>query len=733
MKKFFLTFVVVSMTILSARADEGMWVMGCMSQKADSILRSLGLELEPQELYSDNGPSLNNAVVQLGGFCSGVVVSDQGLMLTNHHCGFGAIHEHSSVKHDYLKNGFMAKSLKQELPNEDLYVLFHLRTIDVTDRILGCIPDIAGQAERDSLINSISDELCKEVKNDSLGIFGEVNPFFRGSRYCLSVYQKYDDVRLVAAPPQCLGKFGGETDNWIWPRQTCDFSVFRIYADKNGNPAPYSKKNVPLRPRQYAKVSLEGYRPGDFAMTLGYPGSTDRYMSSYGIMSRMKNENLPQYNCRTVLQDILQRAMNQSDELRIKYADKYVSSANYWKNSLGMNHALTKLNVVGEKQALETKINEWVESDTVAHERYRGMLDALRTYYSVNGYAIFCQTMAYECLRSSDVIRFIMGNMFGRYAGSKQSFADCVNNVYKNIDIDVDKEIYATMLDFLVSQVNDTTYLPKDVCNEVVKHKGFRQYAEYAFENSIFAKPEELAKMKSFEDAVSANEKDPLVNAALEFASYLWKTLPMHVDVNKYEQMLGDALREMNHSHEYYPDANFTLRVSGGICKPIEYAPLPTGQKVATDWRDPNFSCQDLEEAKEWQTSPASLIHKFTDAEKLAAERGGDAQDYTVLPKVAEWAQKGRFSAKYKDSATGVLPLCFLTTNDITGGNSGSGVYDSKGRLIGLAFDGNWEAMSGDIKFNNQLQRCINVDIRYVLSVIEDYLGGKRLIKEINL
>ena len=290
-----IALLLLSILCLTAKADEGMWVMGNFSAKTDSILRSLGLELTPEQLYSTEKPSLNDAIVQLGGFCSGVVVSPDGLMFTNHHCGFGSIQDHSTPKHDYLKNGFFAKSFEEELPNEDLYVLFHIKTVDVTDLLLGAIPEGATAYQADSIIDAVSQKLMEMVDYSGKGIESEVNAFYKGSKYYLSVYQRYDDVRLVYAPPQCLGKYGGETDNWMWPRQTCDFSVFRIYADKDNNPAEYSKDNVPYHPRKFAHVSTQGYHDGSYAMTLGYPGSTDRYLSSYGIESTMRTINDVRY------------------------------------------------------------------------------------------------------------------------------------------------------------------------------------------------------------------------------------------------------------------------------------------------------------------------------------------------------------------------------------------------------------------------------------------------------
>lgn len=407
--KFTALVALFSLLTSSAKADEGMWVMGNISHQTDSVLHSLGLELTSEQLYSTDHPSLNNAIIQLGGFCSGSIVSDQGLVFTNHHCGFDAIQDHSTVKHDYLKNGFFAKTLKDELPNEGLYVLLHLKTIDVTDRILGQIPDTVQGDRREMMISRLADEIVETVNYNNDGVFGEINPFYRGSKFFLTVYQKYDDVRLVAAPPQCLGKYGGDTDNWMWPRQTCDFSVFRIYAGKDNRPAAYSPDNVPFRPLQYARVSTKGIKQGDYSMTLGYPGSTDRYLSSYGIYNTMHCVNDVRYQVRSVKLDIMNKAMASSDALRIMYASKQASSSNYWKFSLGQNTALENLKVLDEKRDLEAKINNWIYSDTTAHAGYVGILDSLKSMYAANfnhmkSACLFSETF----LQGSDILRFVI-------------------------------------------------------------------------------------------------------------------------------------------------------------------------------------------------------------------------------------------------------------------------------------------------------------------------------------
>lgn len=699
MKKLILSLLAL-LSLLPMKADEGMWMICNLSQRTDSVLKSLGLELTQEELYNADGPSLNNAIVMFGGFCSGVVVSNEGLVFTNHHCGFDAIQDHSTPKHDYLTNGFVAKSLKDELPNPDLYVAFHLRTVDVTEKVMnGVTPDMS-ESQRTAIIDSISSKLIEEVDDTTNAIYSEVNAFYKGSKYYLSVYQRFDDVRLVFAPPQSLGKFGGDTDNWMWPRQTCDFSVFRIYANKDNKPAVYSKENVPYHPVRYAHVSLQGYQEGSYCMTLGYPGSTDRYLSSYGIENEMRTTNDLRIQVRGVKLDILKNAMSKSDAIRIMYASKYASSSNYWKYSIGQNKALEKLGVINEKQALENEFKNWVAADNAAHSQYVGILDTLRVQYAENFSKSYSIMLWQESFWSgSDILSFVIRNMIGK-TNNNDDFKKKVEKAYKDIDVETDKHVFAALLRNYVEHVPDTAFLPAFYADIQNKYNGdCEAYTEELYSKTVFTKPEELAKIEE----MSAVGNDSMIEIAGDIVASLFKMYNMKSPYS-YERKLGEGIRAMNHEREYYPDANFTLRMSYGIVE---------GYSPSADLKYVHY------------TLPKSLTDKY--------EKNPDNDDYTLLPKVYKWLKKGKFGNRYADSRSGEMQLCFLTNNDITGGNSGSGMFDGKGRLIGLAFDGNWEAMSGDLKFDNNMQRCIGVDIRYVLSVIESYGKAKRLINELTL
>ena len=434
-----IVFVLLCFVALSVKADEGMWMIGNLSEKTQKVLKEMGLELTPEQIYNPNGPSLNNAIVMFGGFCSGVVVSKDGLVFTNHHCGFDAIQDHSTVKDDYLKNGFFAKKLKDELPNPELYVAFHLRTVDVTDKMLAGVMPGMDEMLKAAYMDSVATSLEEAVLDTVNCIYGEITPYYKGSKFYLSVYQRFDDVRLVFAPPQSLGKFGGDTDNWMWPRQTCDFSVFRIYASKDNKPAEYSKDNVPYHPISYAHVSTQGYQPGSFCMTFGYPGSTDRYLSSYGIENTMKTTNDLRYQVRGVKLAILDEAMKRDDAIRIMYASKYAASSNYWKFSLGQNKALKDLNVIEEKQALEKEIKEWAAQNHKT--QYIGILDSLKAIYKENFHGDYTVTLLEESFYSgSDIMQFAMKSMirYLRPDTEGDGFKEDVKKTYRDIDIDLD-------------------------------------------------------------------------------------------------------------------------------------------------------------------------------------------------------------------------------------------------------------------------------------------------------
>ena len=700
MKKLLFS-AILSMASLCAFADEGMWMLCNLSAHTDSVLKSMGLELSHDEIYSKDHPSLNDAIVQFGGFCSGVVVSNDGLVFTNHHCGYEAIQTHSTPSHDYLKEGFFAKTLADELPNEELYVDFHIGTTDVTDKIMEYVTPDMDYKRRNEVVDSVIKVMTDAIDDPDNGIHSAVVPYYKGSKYYLSIYLKYSDVRLVFAPPSCLGKHGGDTDNWMWPRQTCDFSVFRIYAGKDNKPAEYSKDNVPFHPKKYAVVSTKGYRPGDFCMTFGYPGSTERYLSSYGIEHTVECENIPRIAAREVKQEVMTNAMNSSDALRIMYSSKYAQSSNYWKNAIGQNKALKDLNVVAEKQATEREIMEWVHQNSAREAKYANILDSLKVCYERSKDRDYTYTMWEECFYSgSDILQFAITQFLGIMKEDKPNLKKQVEKAYRDIDIETDKKLFIVSLKCYREHVPEE-YWP-DFYKEIDSEFGgsIEAFADLVYSKTILAKPEEMKKLNSLDDYLG---KDPMFEVALQSIMQLYGMMGADED-KEYERLLGDALREMNSDKEYYPDANFTLRMSYGLVEGYT-----TNEGI-------RYECY---------TPLQSIIDKY--------EKQGDNPDYDLTEPVYKWLKKGKINKKYRDKQDKDMHLCFLTNNDITGGNSGSGMFDGKGRLIGLAFDGNWEAMSGDILFDDNLQRTIGVDIRFVLAVIENFGQGKRLINELTL
>lgn len=696
-----------------AYADEGMWLITNLSERTDSVLKSMGLELTREEIFSTERPSLNNAIVQFGGFCSGVVVSPEGLVFTNHHCGYGSIQANSTTEHDYLQDGFYAKTYAEELPNEGLYVDFHLNTYEVTDQLLAVTTKHMTEMERAQAMDSMATVLQEAVSDSARCIHAEVIPYYKGSKYYISIYQRFSDVRLVCAPPQCLGKHGGDTDNWMWPRQTCDFSVFRIYAGRDNQPAEYSKDNVPYHPVRYATISTQGYEPGSYCMTFGYPDSTDRYLSSYGIDNTMRTTNALRIEVRDIKLGILREAMNSSDALRIMYASKYAQCSNYYKFSIGQNKALVDLGVIAEKEALEKEVTDWAkeqlgrcEAGSDRYERltaYTTMLDTLKRAYAENFNRNYTQQLWSEAIYGgSDVLKFAISQLVQvlNEQGGAEDFGKSVEKAYKDIDIETDKRLFAAMLTKYLTSVPDTAFVPQPlqglqgVFAESVIGDMMKNFTDRLYENSLFSNPEALASVQGIGELVN----DPMMELAFAMIEVLYKTYGENA-IAQNEQLLGDAVREMNKDKEYYPDANFTLRMSFGIVEGYN-----------------DFQCF---------TPSQSIIDKY--------EKQGSNPDYVLTKPVYEWLKKGKWGKRYVDKRSNDMQLCFLTNNDITGGNSGSGMFDGKGRLIGLAFDGNWDAMSSDLKFDTKLTRCIGVDIRYVLSVIENYEKGKRLIKELTL
>ena len=736
-------FIALVFLAMNAYADEGMWLLGKTDPKAMAVARSLGLQLTDEQLYGEDGTSLKDCVVDFSDYCSGVIVSADGLLFTNHHCGFRAIQQLSTPEDDILGNGFVARSYAEERPAKDIFVKIWQRTIDVTEQVNHELDSIYASKGKNlkaqqkaeiyadyivGIMNGIASRA--ELRAEQEGrksIVCDCKAFYGGKVFYLNEYKQYSDIRLVFTVPQSLGKFGGDTDNWMWPRQTADFSVFRIYADSLGQPAAYSETNVPLHPKRWAKVNLDGFGQGDYCMTIGYPGSTSRYLSSYGIDERVNVSNIPVIQVRGVKQDVWRRWMQADRAVGIKYASKFASSSNYWKNSQGMNEAVRRLGIIREKEQREQAIRRWFSASPELRDRFSTMFPLLKKGYAARRYARYAMGFVNETFyRGIELIGFAqMASTFDKRLGDeREKYEEWAERSYKDYDARVDEELMAALLENYAQQVA-SKYLPRFYGDIRKKYKNdYRAFAHdifaksrlttyegwYALTHATVRSSKQYAD--SLEQAIADQqayntylESDPAVRLAKEIEDMMRSTItkPMQetASIIAYnERLLTQAVLEMEMEQPHYSDANFTQRMSYGI---------------VSDYTNAGIH-------HDFLTTMPSLIEKI--------ENGSDNPDYQVQAEVLRLLKSGDYG-RYADQKTHQLPLCFLTTNDITGGNSGSPMFNGRGELIGLAFDGNWDALSSDISFDSALTRCIGVDIRYVLWLMDRWGLADNLINEI--
>ena len=690
-----------SLLPLGASADEGMWTIYNLPNQVFETMQGYGFQLSYDELYKGD-TSLKAAVVNFSGYCSGVVVSPDGLVFTNHHCGFEAIRSHSTVEHDYMLNGFYAKDFSEELPNKDMFVSFMIDQKDVTDQINGVGFYNMSDERKQEFIDSLQQAYTDEARKTDPSYHVEIDAFFEGNKWYATTYQKFDDVRLVFAVPKSMGKFGGETDNWMWPRQTCDYSVFRIYA-KDNKPAAYSKDNTPYHPKRYAQVSLQGYKDGDYAMTIGYPGSTSRYLSSYGIKERRDASNAPRAQVRGVKQDVMTKHMRADEAVRIKYDSKFAQSANYWKNSIGMNKCIDSIGIINQKQQFEARLRTW--QDSTGYLKGKLDFDLMKRLYDarINTrkiFTYFTETFYRTNEFSTRALQLNKMQVEGPENNPKKQYI-CFEDNSNTWDAALDKEVQATLLKNYREHV-PAEYLPKFY--SVIDNKfggDYKKYVDYLWKQSLLMKSGKkiYVNQKSY-------MKDPGVQYGLdltEIIGSLYAELAKDGDViATQERYLCDAKVRMEEDMPHYSDANFTMRLSYG-----QVGGFTIGN-----------------EKTNYYTEASSMVAKM---------KQGDAGvfDYKAEPIMQELLGAKDFG-KYQDKTTNKMQLCFLTNNDITGGNSGSPMFDGKGQLIGLAFDGNWDSLSSDINFDSRLARCIGVDIRYVLYMMDKWGHADRLLKEIN-
>ena len=694
---------------LSTYADEGMWILKELNKQNLARMAELGFKPSVDKLYNENEPCVANAVVIFGGGCTGITVSNEGLIFTNHHCGFGSIQKLSSVEHDYLKNGFVSQSQSEELPVPGLSVRYLRETIDVSDRINSQIDKYQDEYQRLMAADSIGNAICDSIGQNQF-LAAQVVPFYNNNKYYLVTYDVYRDVRMVFAPPSSIGKFGGDTDNWMWPRQTGDFSIFRVYANAENKPAEYDAANKPYHPKYVAEVSMQGYQDKDYAMTIGFPGSTDRYLCSWGVKQRIEDSNKPRIEVRGIKQALWSEAMQASDAVRIKYASKYAGSSNYWKNAIGMNRGLANLDVIARKQAEEKAFADWVAQSQDRVTKYGEVLSLLEKGYTSTSASRNALTYLSEAFANgAEIVRLArMVQSFDAEkstAEEKQVFLeDRIKAFFKDYEPTLDQKVLAAMLKIVRERV-DEDRLPDIYTKIDKKYKGdYEKYAAYLFKKTSLLSEEKIAKIINDPKEYAKISKDPAVELSLSAMMALYsleqEMSDAEFDIYRGERLYFAGLKEMNPDKALPSDANFTMRMSYGSIG--GYRPYD-----------------------------AAWYNYYSTDRGVLEKEDPTSDEFYVQPEILDLFKKRDFGPYANEK--GELQLCFLSNNDITGGNSGSPIFDKNARLIGLAFDGNWEAMSGDIAFEPELQRCIGVDIRYVLFMIDKWGKCPRLIDELKL
>lgn len=711
MKKIYIFLAAITLS-LPGWADEGMWFLMHLKGKTEAEMQKMGLQLSAEEIYAINHSSLKDAIVQFNGGCTAEIVSEKGLVFTNHHCGYGAIADLSSPENDYLTNGFWAKNHEEELKPESLYVRFFVRMDDVSERILSLVDENMDEKEREKTINKEISKIEAENNEDGKYIVS-VKSFYNGNEYYYFVYQDYTDVRLVGTPPSSIGKFGGDTDNWEWPRHTGDFSVFRVYADANGEPAEYSQNNIPLKPKYHLPVSIKGFEEGDFSMILGYPGRTNRWMNAAGIEQNVKYAYPAWVESSKVGMDAMKKHMDKDQAVKLNYASKYSGVSNYWKNRQGMIDALTEHKTAKTKAKEERKFNKWANKRK-NREKYGNVIQTINAYYASTNEKAKHDNYLIGMLRSSTfaALPFSLGNGLIQFAEENEAkrnemrprLDSFIAQNYEKIYLPLEIDVLADELDLYASKGGQTASYISDLATQ--NHHSFTEYIQQSFDESIFGS---IEKLKNYLDNPSKDKviSDPLFKVSKALMEKYRETSPEQEQAegkfqSAYRKYIAGVL-EANPKKNFYPDANSTLRLTYGKIRS-----LPRTNKI--------------NDAKaNFYTTLEGAIAKY---------KPGD-EEFDLPQRLIDLYEEKDFG-QYADK-NGHISVNFLSDQDITGGNSGSPVLNANGELIGLAFDGNIEAMAGDVIFDSKLQRTISVDIRYVLFIIDKFAGAQHIINELNI
>ena len=713
MKKFTATLLLAGMMLsqFTLRADEGMWLVSMLNRITMAEAQGLGLNLSAEEIYDINNASLKDAIVRLnGGSCTGEVISSQGLVLTNHHCAYDAIQGFSSTENDYLTDGFFALAHDQEMHIDDFVISFLVRIDDVTSRILENVSMEMSEDERNAAIREARKALMEEMNPEGDKEL-QLKSFYYDNEFYMFEYKTYRDIRLVAAPPESVGKYGGDTDNWMWPRHTGDFSMLRIYADENNEPADFSENNVPYQPKRHLRISMDGVSEGDFTMVMGYPGSTDRFLSSWGIDQALRLYNPSVVDVRDLKLKTMKSHMDADPAVRIQYAAKYAQTANYWKYYIGQSKGLKRLDVESKKQALEARFTDWVNADTDRQAEYGEALELIQSYYedtdaSVQGKVYALEAGLIGCDISLFSFRFyrMAAGLFSEdaeeVAATQAAMTDLANGFFKEYDQATDRDLFVNLMTKFRDDI-DPAYHPSFFATVADKYKNdFNRFADKMYAKSFLVDADRCAEfIANPSQKVMDKDLAIIVGQSAIQTYFAGQANPAEDKFNRGYRLFVKGLREMDTDQAIAPDANSTMRMTFGSVAPYKAAD--------------------------------AVNYDFITTANGILEKKDNSNPEFIVPDALDDLIRSRDFGQYADES-GELVVCFIHGTDITGGNSGSPVLDANGDLIGCAFDGNWEAMSGDIAFETELQRTISVDIRYVTWILDKFAGAQNLIDEMD-